>query len=190
MNVVVYTALEFERASRRAAGNRSSIYTCPPLSERHLKTLPESLEAADLIFFNLHGLPNGAAWFGNQSAHPVAIRAATLATMNLAKAVVFVENCYTGDDYSPMRDALQAAKPVMIIAGEGPNYGGSRGLRGADWLFILLKFAMQISPNPDIWIMVIGVGKLIMTYIPTFAAEDTSKFKIWDRRRGYKLCLT
>lgn len=185
MNVVAYTALEFEQASRKAAGKHAIIYTSPPLTDTNLRDLPNALQSADLILFNLHGLPGGAAWMADKAGLPVAIRAAQLATLDLSGAVVFIENCYAGDDDNPMRRALEIARARLIIAGEGPNYGGRNSLQGADWLFFALRLAMKASKNTKHWLYILNRARRVLRLL---GDTDTADFMVWDSREGSNLC--
>lgn len=178
LNIVVYAAKRYERASRMAAGETAKIFTCPPLTDTGLGDLPAALQKADLILFNLHGLPGGAAWFAERDGPPVAMRAAQLETLDLSRAVIFLENCYAGDENNPMRTALKEAGSRMIIAGPGENYGGVSVMRGSDWLFWAVRIALEVDPGRSVSHFVSAI-KRFMGFIPTRAAQDTAGFTVW-----------
>lgn len=188
LSIVAYTARDFASATKLAAGRRALVFVCPPLADTRLGGLVDALEGADLILFNLHGLPGGAAWFAKRNGPPVAIRAKQLAGLDLSSAVIFVENCYTGDRDNPMLAALQQTGARAIIAGAGINYGGQYQMMGADWLFWALRLAMQITNRLGLPLYVPGLVKraqLILKRVPTQAARDTSQFTVWRKGTEY-----
>lgn len=184
MKTVVYCAETYEQASRKAAGRNAIIFTCPPHHEHNLDAIRAAMQAADLILFNLHGLPDGAAWLAHRSGPPVAIRANQLASFDLSGAVIFVESCYTGDPDNPMHQALEKTGCRAIIAGAGENFGGSVEMAAADWLFWALRQAMQIVEFTDYKLnikRIIEFARSAFEMSRDFHNRDTAQFEVWQR---------
>lgn len=184
MRVVVYCAATYEEASRKAAGRDAILFTCPPCSDTNLYAVSSALQAADLILFNLHGLPDSAAWFAYRSGPPAAIRAHQLAELDLTGAVVFAENCYTGNPGDPMHQALEETGCKAIIAGSGENYGGSVEMAGADWLFWLLRQAMELSEQSGYQFnieRIIRYARFGFGLSKRLHNRDTAQFEVWRR---------
>ena len=171
--------------TRWAAGNGAVIYTSPPLTRNDL--FPDVLgdfENADLLVFNLHGMPGTPAFFGRQDGTPVALHADQVRKLNLGRAVVFAYGCYTGDDSNPMRDALLDAGARAVVAGAGINYGGSHWPVGADWLLMVLRVAMSAA---SAWSEALDIDRVLETMSkvlrasPLIADHDAAEFRVWRR---------
>lgn len=83
------------------------------------------LQAAELIYLDLHGRPGERVWYGDHEI--MALTADQVRSLRLAEAVVFAANCHAGDADSPMLQALLATGAGWVIVGEGPNYGPMTG---------------------------------------------------------------
>ncbi len=81
-------------------GDPRELKTCPPLDASALPV--EGLAPARLSYFNLHGVEDGAEWYGQRSyddsyalpEYPVALRPADVVNSGRAPVVVFSEACY------------------------------------------------------------------------------------------------
>jgi len=175
VNVVAYCARSWRAATRKAAGVLP--LTCPPTNA---DTLPRWwLNGHDLIWIDLHGAPDGQAWYGDD--HVVALRAEQLAQAELGGAVVFATTCYLADAQSPMLDALLTAGARYVIAGEGPNYGGADRLLGTGLLGLWLRGYLALGLAAP---KALALAKqTIRVFAPNSAAlRDTLAFRIYERR--------
>ena len=98
---VGYTAAVWEEASRAVfseIGSKRTLLVSPPLDAEMLGTLPR----ARMAYFNLHGLAQSPAWYGQRNvadgddvpAYPVALRPEDIPLRGKAPKVVFSEACY------------------------------------------------------------------------------------------------
>lgn len=124
MRVFAYCADSFADAARLAVGVEP--VTSPPVFAASFE--PAWLAGHDLVYFDLHGQPGEAVWYGDVGA---ALTADQVRQADLGGAVVLALSCYLGDDDSPMLDALLDAGAGAVIGGPGRNYGGRRTLFGA-----------------------------------------------------------
>ena len=96
-----YTAAVWEKAARdvfRTIGSPKTMLSSPPLQAESLGVLPR----AQAAYFNLHGLADAAAWYGQRlptSAddtpdYPVALRPEDIPPQQRTPRVVFSEACY------------------------------------------------------------------------------------------------
>lgn len=145
MKAWAYCAKPYLEATRRAAGVEPLV--CPPVVAETLDLA--HLEGNDLIFLNLHALPEGHALLGSRYGPPVALRVRQLDSVDLGGAVVFAECCYLGDEYHPMRHALLRAGASAVIAGPGPNFGSrTANLKSADLLGLWFRRGLTIGLPP------------------------------------------
>lgn len=155
MDVFAYCAERFERPTRTIAGVEP--LTSPPLDDVGFD--PAWLSGHDLVVFNLHGLPHEPGWYGAgrgddpddllPTRGPLALSADTLRRAKLDGAVVFAVNCYLGEIGSPMLAALLDAGASAVLAGAGENFGGVRGVRGADLLGLWFRWGLALGWNVD-----------------------------------------
>ncbi|MCC7359056.1 MAG: hypothetical protein IT317_06250 [Anaerolineales bacterium] len=81
-------------------GDPKDLLTCPPLDANGLPV--QGLAPSRLSYFNLHGIEDGAEWYGQRSfddpgslpEYPIALRPADVANHGRAPVVVFSEACY------------------------------------------------------------------------------------------------
>jgi len=96
-----YSASIWRKASRavfEVIGNTNQLRTCPPLAYTELN-IPDGLRFS---YFNLHGIEDGANWYGQRDSlfpadyplFPVALRPQDLSASEHANTVVFTEACY------------------------------------------------------------------------------------------------
>lgn len=184
MDVVAYCCASFAESTRRAAGVEP--LTSPPLDagifDMHV------LEGQDVLWFDLHGEPGAAWWFGDGGL--VALTAGQIVKTNLRGTVVFAINCYLADDNSPMLDALLTAGARYVIGGRGCNWGGQRTLMGAGLLGMRVLMLLERGRDPlkaltlaKRWLML----KLVMDRCRgktrrASAAQDALGFRAYYRR--------
>ncbi len=100
-----YTAAAWQRSSQevfRLNGIKRNLVACPPEGTETVD--PEDVSAASLGYFNLHGLEDGAEWYGQRDPgdttpgmdYPVALSPHNLIKNGSAPKVVFSEACYGG----------------------------------------------------------------------------------------------
>ncbi len=96
-----YTAAVWEKAARdvfRTIGSPKTMLTSPPIHAESLGALPR----AQAAYFNLHGLADTAAWYGQRPPtapddtpdYPVALRPEDIPPKQRTPRVVFSEACY------------------------------------------------------------------------------------------------
>ncbi|NPA93170.1 MAG: hypothetical protein GXO56_05775, partial [Chloroflexi bacterium] len=97
-----YTAEVWAEAAKsvfREIGSPKALWASPPLQATALGTLPR----ARLGYFNLHGLADAPAWYGQRDPetspagapdYPIALRPEDIANHGQALEVVFTEACY------------------------------------------------------------------------------------------------
>lgn len=133
MRVWAYCCASFATLTRRIVGREP--LTCPPMRAEDFDPLWLAGEADaphDLIYFDLHGRPGDAAWYGDERI--CAVTAEQVRSVRLRGATVFATNCYLADLDSPMLDALLDAGARYVIAGPGENPGGVQTMMGASLL--------------------------------------------------------
>ncbi len=179
MKILAYTAQRYANVTQEAIGGQGIVLTCPPVTDTTLQ--PAWFYGNDLVVFNLHGLPNTPAWFGDDGV--AALTAQTLALMDLRGAGVFAINCYLGDANHPMRDALQLARADWLVAGAGQNWAGHTMLEGADKLLQWFMRFWQRGMTPE---SSLEWAKRVMYLTPQVligkarhALEDASQFQLW-----------
>lgn len=137
MRTFAYCAKRFENTTRRGAGVWP--FTCPPVTAETF--IPSMLEGYDLLYFDLHGIPDSPTWYGDD--HHAALSAWDVRQAHLDGVVVFAVNCYLADQNSPMMDALLDAGASFVIGGEGQNYGGAKRMLGAASLGHAFRLGLQ-----------------------------------------------
>lgn len=142
MRTLAYCCASWKRSVRRAAAVVPML--CPPVTSHTIR--PELLEGYDLIYFKLHGVEGGSAWYGDESA--IAITAEQIRQSNLRRAVVFAACCHV--DSGPMLRALLQAGARAVIAGAGDNYGRPETVDGADLLGKTIRILLQIGTDPQV----------------------------------------
>jgi hypothetical protein len=143
MNIVAYCDRRYEQATRGAVGGSALLLTCPPASGADLARYAPEIAQADLIYFNLHGVPGRAEWY--TSERQVALTAAQLRALDLTRATVYLVNCYAGGG---LLDVLKELKPRAIIGGFGENLGGLERLAGADLLGLWFRRWLALGLTP------------------------------------------
>lgn len=175
VRIVAYAARRYEGATRAAVGQAALLLTCPPLLD--LTFDPAMLSGADLVVFNLHGLPGQPVWLGGDQVDDnlPALRAETLARCQLGGAGVFAINCYLGDaSDSPMRDALWQAGAGYLVSGAGENFGGMERPAGADVLLKWFRLFLERGLSPA---RALSLARVICRVVERGqVAEDTLAF--------------
>lgn len=186
MNIVAYAARRYQNATRLAIGKGARLLTCPPVHDGTVD--PAEFAGRDLVVFNLHGLPDAAAWFGGDGKDDQipALKAATLRTFMLEGAGVFAINCHLGDESAPMREALRAAGASWVIGGPGINFGGLDAPAGADVLLQWFIRSWRLTRMPDPEYALRLAKRALKLFSPPFMPEkqrkvvrDTLEFRVW-----------
>jgi hypothetical protein len=140
-----YSASIWRRASRavfQTIGDNRDLRTSPPVTY-------EEFELADgprLSYFNLHGIEDGADWYGQRDSlfpadyplFPIALRPEDLSPTESANAVVFTEACYGANILGKNTDtsiALRflASRALALVGSTNISYGSiAPPLLGAD----------------------------------------------------------
>ena len=174
MQIFAFCAASFRESVHRAAGVVP--VTCPPyqvdgVPPVHL--LFERMQAANFLYFKLHGLAGQPYWYGD--GWMTAISAAQLCSLDLSGAVVFVANCFLAD--SPMLPALLDAGARAVVGGHGENYARSRGVDGADLLGLWFRRFCQAGLQVR---MAMALSKVrLKARRPTKAIRDALAFELW-----------
>lgn len=118
-----YSAAVWRRSSTavfRPVGSPSNILVSPP---QESKTIPvERLLKPEIAYYNLHGLEDGAEWYGqrdpserNQGVdYPVALSPKQLKKNGHAPRVVFSEACYGGNIQNKSGDSALSLKFLSL----------------------------------------------------------------------------
>jgi len=169
MRTWAFCAASMRERVRRAAGVHPK--TCPPVNASMIT--PACLEGYDLLYFQLHGLPEQPFWYGD--GYETALSAETIRKANLERSVAFVANCYLPD--SPMLDALLGAGAQAVIGGAGRNFSRKSELDFADLLGLWVRRGLQAGMGPQ---LALEVAKLRMRMQRKSAQrEDTLEFRVW-----------
>lgn len=140
-----YSASIWRKASRavfEVIGNTNHLRTCPPLTYAELN-VPDSLRFS---YFNLHGIEDGANWYGQRDAlfpadyplFPVALRPQDLRASDHANTVVFTEACYGAnvmgkDTENSIALRFLASQALALVGSTRIAYGAiAPPLLGAD----------------------------------------------------------
>jgi tetratricopeptide (TPR) repeat protein len=97
-----YTAAVWKSSSEavyQPIGDTRSLLVSPPVCTGELSG--QKSISADLAYFNLHGIPDGAGWYGQRTAedttsvdYPVALTPQDISNNGRAPRIVFSEACY------------------------------------------------------------------------------------------------
>lgn len=183
MKMVAYAARRYEGATRKAVGRQATLLTCPPVHNGNIES--RWFAGADLVVFNLHGLPGSPVWFGGDGLNDgvPALKADTLAMLDLSGAGVFAVNCHLGNDDSPMREALLAAGAAWVVGGEGVNYGGLETPAGADILLCWFVRWLKVLKKPEAALSAAKTATRLLSRARTAkeraVAQDTLAFRLW-----------
>ena len=180
MRVFAYCAKSFEDVTRRAAGVQPLI--CPPLTADKIHSTLQRLTGYDLLYFDLHGQPGEACWFGDD--YTIALSAAQLCEVNLTGSIVFALTCYLADEGSPMLDALLDAGARYVIGGDGQNWAGKRrAVMGAGLLGLWFRrlLAWGVPPLTALGWAKRRVSLSAMKKGKRLAAKDTLEFRAYYR---------
>jgi hypothetical protein len=171
MNIVAYCEQRYEQATRQAVGKSAMVLTCTPVFGEMLTQYATEFAAADLVYFNLHGVPGVTQWYISEGH--VAVNAEQLMKLDLQRAVVFMVNCYAGGG---LLDVLKAMKPRAIIGGYGENRGGVEQMAGADVLGLWVRRGLEMGMSaPQALLM----GKARLTLMPrTVSVKDALQFEV------------
>lgn len=176
MKTFAYCSKEYVDATRRAAGVEP--FTCPPVTAKTLH-LP-LLEGNDLIFINLHSLPDLNALLGSANGPPVALQGPQLEGLDLGNAVVFSEACFMGDRQHPMRQAFLDAGASVVLAGPGKNYGAtSADLKGADLLGLWFRRGLERGWRPGRALKLARARVRLAAWRGSKSARDALGFELW-----------
>ena len=142
-----YSASIWRKASRavfEVIGDNRHLRTSPPLAYQELEIAGEP----HFSYFNLHGVEDGANWYGQRDAlfpanyplFPVALRPEDLDAVEQANAVVFTEACYGANilgksTQSSIALRFLAAQALAVVGSTKVSYGSiAPPLLGADLL--------------------------------------------------------
>lgn len=147
--------------------------TTPPVTINHQPAeLKPSLERADFIYIQLHGLQDSAFWYG--SGYITAVTSEQLSRMHL-RGTLFVANCYFPE--SPMLAAAIKAKPSAIIAAPGKNYTNRQIIHGAIELAAYVKDILRFHLPANL-ALTVAKAKLAATLKQDIATKDTLEFEV------------
>ena len=118
-----YTAAVWKDSSSqvvRAMGDQGTFLVCPPVAAQLVST--EQLLNSPLEYFNLHGLPDAAEWYGQKEGgetstepdYPVALSPKNLQKNGKSPQVVFSEACYGANILQKTEDQSIALKFLSI----------------------------------------------------------------------------
>lgn len=167
----VYSTASWARATLAATGRPP--LTSPPMSaERLLLTEREAIQAAEVIYLNLHGYEDRDWWEGEDAAgdRVVALAPENLAGLDLSGAFVFAENCYGG--LGPLREAFLVAGARAFVGAVEETYG-RRGFRIGEADLIGHYFLRAIRWEP--------VGSALSTALGAFARRTPREMSEEER---------
>lgn len=178
MRTFAYCCASYQRPVEKAAGVVPM--TCPPQASKNF-WIPGLLEGQDLLYFDLHGGPGDAQWYGDLGL--IALRAEQIRDTDLTGTVIFAANCYLGDTDSPMLDALLAAGASWVVGGEGPNYATKGGLlAGAHLLGLWFRRLLAQGLDVPAALRMAKARTLASRWVWTQASKDARGFKAYYRR--------
>jgi len=135
---------------------------------------PVWLEGYDLLYFQLHGLPEQPFWYGD--GYETALSAETIRRARLKGVVVFAANCFLPE--SPMLDALLGAGATAVIGGGGQNFSRKSALDFADLLGLWVRRGLQAGMGAQ---MALDIAKLrVRMQRKSAQREDTLEFRLWS----------
>jgi tetratricopeptide (TPR) repeat protein len=127
-----YTAEVWRQSSaavyRSMGGDAAKLLSCPP---EESNTVPsDKISSAELEYFNLHGIEDGADWYGQKDVnstsngpdYPVAIGPRNLSKNGHSPVLVFTEACYGANIINKKESEAMALKFLAI---------GARGVIGS-----------------------------------------------------------
>lgn len=140
-----YSASIWRKASRvvfQVIGDNRQLRTSPPLTYREFRIA----ERPHFSYFNLHGIEDGANWYGQRDSlfpadyplFPVALRPQDLTAHEHANSIVFTEACYGANIVGKDTDnslALRflASQALALVGSTKASYGSiAPPLLGAD----------------------------------------------------------
>lgn len=144
-----YSAAVWRRAALatfRPVGRRRIFWISPPYRREQLN--PKALTHAPLNYYNLHGVIDGAEWYGQKDPHdpapgpdyPVALTPGDLVKNGKAPRIVFTEACYGGHILGKSEQDSIALRfleigTLAIVGSTSISYGAVQSpLVGADLL--------------------------------------------------------
>lgn len=142
-----YSASIWRKASRavfEVIGDNRHLRTSPPLTYQELEIAGEP----HFSYFNLHGVEDGANWYGQRDAlfpanyplFPVALRPQDLDAIEHANSVVFTEACYGANILGKGAESsialrFLASQALAVVGSTKVSYGSiAPPLLGADLL--------------------------------------------------------
>jgi hypothetical protein len=150
--------------------------TSPPLV---LSTFdPAILAGHDLVFFKLHGMSGQPYWYGDSGI--TACSAEQIGQANLAGALVFVANCWGGED-APMVQALRTAGALAVVTGTGVNFAGQRWPAGADVLGRVWRVALSLGATAE---MALALGRAAAKIHSPQLRVDLDSFAVIGERKA------
>lgn len=181
LTTFAYCAATFRDSVAKAAGVEP--VTCPPYQASSGVPLIEQqfkrMQAADFLYFKLHGLPDQGYWYGDQWV--TALTAEQLRSLDLSQArAAFVANCFLPE--SPMLAALFEAGCPVVVGGYGPNYARASEVDGADLLGLWFRRFLSTGARPQ---LALALSRVRLAGMPkTPALRDALAFELWRRPDG------
>lgn len=175
MNIVAYCDRRYEQATRAAVGGGALLLTCPPATGADLVRHAEEFAHADLVYFNLHGVPGRSEWY--TSDRKVALTAAQLRALDLSQATIYLVNCYAGGG---LLDVLKEMNPRAVIGGFGQNLGGLDRLAGADLLGLWFRRWLNVGLAPAAALRAAKTRLRLAVQMPS--VQDALQFEVLYER--------
>jgi hypothetical protein len=144
-----YSASVWKEASAlvfKAMGDNNNLLICPPETVQNLAV--DQMLKTPLGYFNLHGLPDAAEWYGQKDSsdttsspdYPVALSPKSLIKNGIAPQIVFSEACYGANIIEKSEEQAMALRFMSIgchalVGSTTVSYGSvTAPLIGADLL--------------------------------------------------------
>lgn len=125
----------------------------------------------------LHGQAWFREWYGDGGI--VALKAESVARLDLDSKVVFAESCHVPD--SPMLAALFDAGAAAVIGAPGENWGGVGGLAGSSLLGWGFRVFWQKGLPPS---LALALAKVIAMAPVNANRADLQGFQVYRRHDG------
>jgi len=118
MNILAYCDRHYEQVTRKLFERYATdgmMLTCPPVTAREFQ--PEWLRGHDVIYLDLHGVPDEPRLWGDEGEYALGIEH----IRNVDGAAVFATTCYWPE--TPFPRAFYDAGAKVVIGGPGRNWG-------------------------------------------------------------------
>jgi len=192
VRILAYCDWRYLAATRRVVGEgkETMIVSSPPLFASHI--LPEFLEGYDLLYLDLHGLPQSGFLYTQtyNKAGDFALNFQTVRRADLDGTVVVATTCYLPE--TPFVNAFLHAGAAAVIGGSGANYGSRRRLSGAQALakHVIRNLQRDVAPAAAL-----GRAKKRLRrdkrrmILERTATKDALAFKLFTKQESEKRSL-